>query len=399
MRFKPIDIKIEELKNHLSKRERIDNSRLSFIVSPYRISPLGAHIDHQGGPVLGMTIDAATVMAYFSVPEPRIRLYSMNYPGITEFNLDNIKRTGRDDWGRYIRGGAAILLEHTELKNGFVGVVRGDLPASGLSSSASLGICSLWALAGVNGLELSPSEYVELDRRIENDYLGLQNGILDQSSIAYGRKDSLLHIDTISGEVESHPARDRGNDYKILILYSGTKRELTSSGFNARVKECKEAAMLLGMMGRVESPEKLADIPHEVFEQNSKRLPDLLLRRARHFFTEVKRVGLGLGAWDCGDYEGFGRLMNESCRSSLDDYEAGSEELSSIHKLMSEHDLVYGSRFSGGGYGGSVVALVHPDFSDSDASSILESYVRKFPEYEGDAAVYFAVSDDGVRFI
>lgn len=399
MEFISLNDQIQELIAYLKRREKFDDSSLNIAVSPYRISPLGAHIDHQGGPVLGMTINARTVLAFIPVKEERIRIYSMNYPGVTEFGIDNIKAPRRDDWGRYAMGAAKVLREYGDVECGFTGAVSGTLPESGLSSSASAGLAYLNALAHVNGIELSGEDYIELDRRIENDYLRLQNGILDQTSIVHGKRDTLLYIDTRTGNTESYPKPEKGADFRILIAYSGIPRELTSSGFNKRVEECTKAAGFLGIMGGVRSARFLSDVPASVFREDSERLPDELRRRAAHYYGEAERVQRGVEAWNAGDIEEFGALMNASCESSFSNYECGSPELKTLQQIISSTEGVYGSRLNGGGYGGSLTAFVRAGFTEDSAACILKRYVNEYPETEGRAAVYFAESDDGMRLL
>jgi galactokinase/galacturonokinase len=399
MQFPSLTQQKEELVIHLKKRERFAEGQLGFVVSPYRISPLGAHIDHQGGPVLGMTIDAYTLLAFMPREEPRIRLYTMNYPGVLEFDLERIRATRKDDWGRYAKGAAHVLGQRERIGCGFTGAVRGTLPASGLSSSASVGLAYLHALAKVNNLQLSPSDFVELDRRLENEYLGLKNGILDQSTITHGRKNCLLHINTITGEVDFFPQPDCNEDIGILVVYSGFSRELTGSGFNTRVEECGKAAILLGMMGGMRSARILSDVSPDIFHTKSRKLPDDLRRRASHYYSEVERVAAGVNAWKEGDWKVFGKLMNESCISSLENYESGSPALQELQEIVSNARGVYGSRFSGGGYGGCVIGLVKSDIAEDSATEIYEKYINQYPEVREHAAVYLANTDDGVRFL
>ncbi len=399
MQFPSLSRQRDELVAHFKKRERVAVDDLSFVVSPYRISPLGAHIDHQGGPVLGMTIDAHTLLAFIPNEEPRIRLYSMNYPGVVEFSLEKIRTSKKDDWERYAKGAAKIICERGQIDRGLIGAVSGALPASGLSSSASIGLAYLHALAKVNDLELGADDYVELDRRLENDYLKLKNGILDQMTIIHGRKDHLLHINTVTRDVELFPKPDTKADSRILIAYSGFSRELTGSGFNTRVEECCNAAMLLGIMGGIRTAKILSDVPADVFHTKSKKLPEDLKRRASHYYSEVERVTTGIVAWNDGDWETFGQLMNESCRSSLENYESGSHALQKLHEIVSVTQGVYGSRFSGGGYGGCVIGFVESDLAEEVAMKTYEKYINVFPEVKGSAAVYLANSDDGVRFL
>ena len=399
MEFSTLEKQAEETAAYLKRRESFDESQLGIVVSPYRISPLGAHIDHQGGPVLGMTINARTVLAFIPNVDKRVRLYSMNYPGVSEFSIDNIKSPARDDWGRYAMGAAKALDEYRGAVRGFTGVLSGSLPSSGLSSSASSGLAYLYALACVNDLELKPEEYVELDRRIENDYLRLSNGILDQTSIVYGKKDTLLYIDTATGHTASYPRPGYGDGFKMLVVYSGIPRDLTASGFNTRVEECRKAAGLLGIMGGLRSAKNLSYIPEVVFREKSAKLPADLRRRALHYFTEVERVTMGVAAWNVGDMKTFGRLMNESCESSFMNYDIGCPELISLHEIISSTEGVYGSRLNGGGYGGSVTAFVRTDFSQDSAAEMLDRYKARHPEPGLSAKVYFAESDEGLRLL
>ncbi len=399
MEFLPLQDQVEKLVEYLKKREKFADSKLRIATSPYRISPLGAHIDHQGGPVLGMTVNARTLLAFVPNHERKIRLYSMNFPGVVEFSLDYIKTPRRDDWGRYAMGAAKVIQEHMPLERGFTGAITGSLPASGLSSSASVGLAYLKALAYVNNCNLSSEDYVVLDSGIENEYLKLQNGILDQSSIVYGKQNSMLYINTISAEVTAYPKPESGEDFKILILYSGLTRELTSSGFNERVEACKRTAGLLGLMGGLKSPSVLSDIPLDVYETEKKRLPEDLKHWAIHYFSEVGRVNEGINAWDTGELEKFGNLMNESSKSTLENYETGSMEIKRLFEITSSQEGVYGTAINGGGYGGCVVAFVNNEFPENSASDILYSYTKEFPDLNEKAAVYFAETDDGLRLL
>lgn len=399
MEFITLEKQTEETAAYLKRRESFSESGLKVVVSPYRISPLGAHIDHQGGPVLGMTVGARTVLAFIPAGDKRMRLYSMNYPGVSEFDIDGIKSPGRDDWGRYAMGAAKALGEHRSIRTGFTGILSGTLPSAGLGSSASSGLACLKALACANELVLGPEEYIELERRIENDYLRLSNGIADQSSIVYGRKDSLLYIDTVTGHTAAYPRPKNREDFKILIVYSGIPRALASSGFNTRVEECRKAAGLLGIMGGLRSAKTLSYIPETVFREKSSRLPEELRRRAEHFFTESGRVTMGVAAWQRGDINAFGRLMNESSESSFVNFGVGRPELESLHEIISSTSGVYGSGLNGRGYGGSVTAFVTREFTEDSAAGILERYKERHPETGMNAAAYFAESDDGIRLI
>ena len=399
MDFPNIEDRISEVIEYLRKREKFADKDLNIICSPYRISPLGAHIDHQGGPVLGMTINAGSLLAFIPNNERKIRLYSSNYPGIAEFSVDNIRTPRKDDWGRYAMGTAKVIQEHYSIQQGFTGVISGSLPASGLSSSASVALAYLRALSYLNNCYTSKEKLVDLDTTIENKYLKLQNGILDQSSIVYGKKNCMLYIDTISKTVSQHPKPRVDENFKILILYTGVSRELTTSGFNSRVEACKKTAGILGLMGGLKSPALLSDIPQEVYFAQQKRLPKELQPWAAHYFSEVARVEQGIKAWDNGNWNEFGHLMNESSRSTLQNYESESAHSKFLFELTCNFEGVYGAAINGGGYGGCVVAFVSEDFTQLSALEILANYTSKFPEHRELAKVCFADSDEGLRMI
>jgi galactokinase/galacturonokinase len=231
-----------------------------------------------------------------------------------------------------------------------------------------VGLAYLTALADVNQLELSSEQLVLLDYELEHAELGLQNGLLDPLTIVHGKKDALLLIDTLTPSVTPIPDPPLSNAAWI-VAYSGVSRELTKSGFNVRVEECRQAASRLK-----EGAHILAEVPRELFDETKMSLPENLRKRAEHFFTESERVEQGAEAWRSSDLERFGRLMNESCASSISNYESGSEILIELHELVSRTKGVYGSRFSGGGYGGCVVALAQGELAGSACSEISDAF-------------------------
>jgi galacturonokinase len=372
---------------------------IHVIASPYRICPLGAHIDHQGGPVLGMTINAYTLMAFVATSDRIARLHSRNYPGRVEFALDRIPETTGSFWGVYARAAALALKEDFALEHGVIGLLDGMLPGCGLSSSASVLLAYLLAFARVNDIKLQPWDFVRLTRRAENKYIGLNNGILDQTSIVFGRRSHLLHIDTKAETVRELPDVLEESHYRILVAYSGYSRELTTTGYNSRVQECREAAAQLARMEGLEPVQTLSDVSQETFERYGHQLAPHLGRRARHYFSEVQRVHQGLEAWQKGAIEEFGQLMLASCQSSIEQYECGSPAIHDLQQIVSAADGVYGSRYSGGGFGGCVIGFVKPTHAAVAAEDIQEAYRKQHPEVADQAAVYLAETADGANFL
>ncbi|MBW1864974.1 MAG: hypothetical protein JRI64_04935 [Deltaproteobacteria bacterium] len=227
----------------------------------------------------------------------------------------------------------------------------------------------------------------------------MSNGILDQTSIVFGRKDHLLHIDTQDRSVTSYKATETQGTYQTLIAYSGFSRELTTTGYNSRVNECRKAARLLSDLDKGPPVDKLGDISEHVFQRYGEKLPSHLYRRATHFFNEVARVRDGLDAWRQGRIETFGRLMFESCRSSIEQYECGSQPIHDLQQIVSQTEGIVGSRFSGGGFGGCVIGFVEASKAEEAAHNIRVTYQKRHPEAADQAAVYLAYSEDGVRFL
>jgi len=353
---------------------------MKSIFSPYRICPIGAHVDHQGGMVLGRTLNIGTTLDYEPLDSNEIRITSDQF-GEAIFFIDEIDHA---HWVRYAQAAANVL----NPKRGMKAYVYGSLIGSGLSSSASVGLAYLKALADVNDIELTAKQLVQLDFQLEHDQLGLQNGLLDPMAIVYGKKDALLLMDTVTGSVI--PIFDTpSSDAAWIVAYSGISRELTKSGFNVRVAECHDAAALLKDGAHI-----LGDVPHELFEEKKNTLPENLRKRSTHFFTETERVRQGAELWQGANLAQFGQLMNQSCESSIRNYESGSDVLIQLHEIASSTTGIYGSRFSGGGFGGCVVALAERDLAQSACEEITSRFSAIHPELR--SKIFVAEMGDGI---
>ena len=188
--------------------------------------------------------------------------------------------------------------------------------------------------------------------------------------------------------------------FAILVAFSGVRQALTSTGYNSRVSECTQAASrLLKAAGRADDPPLLGNISPDEYKRHEGVLSGASAKRARHFFTECERVRQGITAWESGDLPGFGRLMSESGRSSVVNYECGSEPLIDLYNVLCEQDGVYGARFSGAGFRGCCIALVTPGMAEQVREDVTVTYAKRHPDLAKDAPCFICESDNGARFV
>lgn len=373
------------------------------IFSPYRVCPLGAHVDHQHGLVTGFAIDKG-VDLWFNIREDgQVKLSSMTFEGDVSFDIGQRSQVKEHHWGDYARGAKYALKKRFELTHGIEGVIKGSLPVGGLSSSAAVLIAYVMAFAKANGITLQPFEVVTIASEAEREYIGLNNGLLDQACIALGRKDGLLFLDCDSNEWRIIRRNPNMPDFSIGIFFSGLTRSLVNSDYNLRVYECKTAAW--NMLAYLDQPLKtfdktfLRDIPKATFDKTRIAMPARFARRAEHFYSEYRRVRQGVTAWETGNMKLFGKLSFDSCESSIHNYECGSPELIAIYEIMRSLPGVYGGRFSGAGFKGACIALVDPACQESIEQELTRRYLEQFPEYESTFQVFWVQPDDGARFI
>jgi galactokinase len=379
--------RIEVLIARLQRQHQVDPVTICVVKAPLRICPLGAHIDHQLGLVTGMTIDQSLLMAFAPTTDGSIHVESEDFEPPVSFGLDKVPPYAPRDWGNYIRGAVLALQQQYQLKHGLVGVVGGEMPIGGLSSSAAVTITYLLALEAVNGLDVSPKENVGLVRFTENQYIGLNNGILDQSVILFSQHDHLTFIDCENVAVNQVSSPLRAGDYEILVVYSGVTQGLVGTDYNSRVAECQEAArLLLTYAGNNPDPDaRLRHIEPDIFAAEGHRLPLNPQRRATHYFGEMQRVMDGIKAWQNGDLNRLGTLISESGESSIKNYECGSPQLITLYEILRDTPGVYGTRFSGAGFRGCCIALIDP----SARETVAEAIHRRYPvEHPDEAALY-----------
>ena len=369
--------------------------------TPYRVCPVGAHVDHQLGKITGFAINKGIHIAYGPKKNGVVEIQSLQFPKRAQWHVASTPEGPEGDWADHLRGATISLYARYNLKVGLCAVIDGELPIGGLSSSAAVIITFLSALCALNDISLAPQELIEIAKEAENKYVGVACGKLDQSCEVYCKKEHLLYLDTRDDSYELIPQSPQMKPYKFAIFYSGLERSLAGSAYNMRVDECRSAAYALkayaGMPYGKFADTQLRDVPEAVFLQYKDRLPENWRKRAEHCYGEFDRVEKAVQAWRRGDIEAYGKLSFESGYSSIHSWETGSPELIKLYEIMTETKGIYGGRFSGAGFKGCCLAIIDPKYEESIVETVTREYLKAFPQMEGKYSVHICESADGVK--
>lgn len=363
---------------------------------PYRVCPLGAHIDHQKGIVTGFALDKGVEIAFAPSESSTVRIASLNFEGEGEFSLDlPLKRGG--EWFDYAKAAAfALKANGYTAENGFFAVIDGELSAGGLSSSAAVIISYLKALCKVNGICFTDEELIFLAHYAETEFIGLNCGTLDQSCEVLCRKNSLLVLDTSDSSYRNIFCPDSMPKFEIAVFFSGLTRSLVSSNYNLRTEELKNSVKSLKAYANIECKQDvLREIPYEVYLSYRDRLPENQRKRCEHYYSEMQRVQSGVEMFKNGDIAAFGQCIFESGQSSIENYEAGSPELTALYKIIRNTDGIYGGRFSGAGFKGCCMAVINPGRKEEIRQTVTEQYTKLFSNLKNNFSVHFCKTSDG----
>lgn len=377
--------------------------KLYQVFSPYRVCPLGAHVDHQHGLVSGFAIDKGVELIFSPSNKSKVEMRSLTFQGEVTLDVKEPIEPKKGDWGDYARGAVYALKKRFDLKRGISGVIKGSLPIGGLSSSAAVLVAYVMALAKANDISLKKMEIIKITSEAEREYVGLNNGILDQACVVLSEQDNLLYLDTDNNDYKLLPLSNNMPPFEIGIIFSGLTRTLISSDYNLRVNECKTAAwnILAFKDQKLNTMDKtfLRDIPESYYKETQDKLPKRFAKRAAHFYSECGRVRMGMDTWQKGDMKTFGKLIFDSCDSSINQYECGSAELIAIYEIMKETPGIYGGRFSGAGFKGACICLLDPTKKEEIKESVTRKYLEKFPQYGNHFEIHFCKTSPGARFI
>ncbi len=335
----------------------------TVVRSPGRVNLIGDHTDYNQGFVLPLAIDLAVRIAFRPRGDDKVRLWSERTDEWAEFSLDSLARGG--GWGAYFQGVASEMLQLGLARSGWEGAIVSDIPSgAGLSSSAALELSAAMAFVVVSELEWDAVEMALLCQRAENDWVGVNCGIMDQLVCATGEVDRSLLIDCrdLTRRAVPIPA-----DVTVVVLDTGTERRLVDSGYNERRDSCETAARLFEVPA-------LRDLDIETLESGEDRLDPVTYRRALHVVTENERTLLMSECLDQGDLVAAGELMRQSHISLRDDFEVSSDALNSMTESALLSPGCYGARMTGGGFGGSCVALVATGRIEEFRATVLKRY-------------------------
>lgn len=365
------------------------NSESEIIVrAPGRVNLIGEHTDYNDGFVLPMAIDHAVWLALRPRDDRTVRIFSLDLEVDSAFELDSL--TKGSDWIEYPKSIAYELLKAGYELKGFDAVMTGDVPrGAGLSSSAAVELAVARAFAAISGIEWDAPKMAKLSQKAENEWVGVNCGIMDQMASAACKEGHALFLDCRSLEIQ-HAPLPKG--VSIVILDTSTRRGLVGSAYNERRNQCEEAARWFGVKA-------LRDVSVEEFERKTKEekgLNEVSLKRARHIVTENARVLEAIEVMRAGNIKRLGVLFNASHDSLRDDFEVTNDALNIMVDCAREQASCYGARMTGAGFGGCAVALVKEENAAEFVTAVSAAYRHRS---NMEAAVYVCRPSEGASLV
>ena len=339
--------------------------------APGRLEILGNHTDYNEGYVLSAAVTQSTSFAMAPKEGSHCRLIDCALPGEFTIDLDNMDTPRKGDWTNYLKGALVELRRRGVGFGAFDAVLRSTVPLSaGMSSSAALEMAFCFALKTIYGIDLSKADWARVGQAVENKYMGLQSGLLDQFSSIFGKKDSLILCDFRSVEVLKNVPMPPG--YSIVVANTMVKHNLVESDYNLRRESCERARDAI----RKRYPEvrMLRDVDRNMLEACRDRMDAIDYRRALHVVGEDERVMQGVAFLEKGDIRSFGELLFLSHESSRTNFENSCPELDALVEIARTIPDCLGARLSGGGFGGITIHLVRHDAAESYCDRLKTAY-------------------------
>lgn len=360
--------------------------------SPGRVNLIGEHTDYNMGFVLPGAIDKAIYFAVSARKDKTCKLFAIDMNDVFEFDIGDFKKSGKS-WPNYLMGVVDQLKKAGYNFNGFNCVFGGDIPiGAGLSSSAAIEAGLTFALDYIYNLGISKLDIVKLAQKSENEFVGVNCGIMDQFINIFGHSGNVLRIDCRSLEYEYFPF-----DFKnvsIVLFDSRVSHSLASSEYNQRRKECAEGVAVISE--KYSHVSSLRDVSIEMLNEFKSKLDPVIFKRCKYAVEENVRLLNACNALNENDLKKFGTLMYETHDGLSKDYEVSCKELDYLVELTKDNPKVYGSRMMGGGFGGCTINLIENDSIDEIKSLVSKKYKEKF---NIDTKIYITKISSGTGII
>ncbi|MBT2733083.1 galactokinase [Carnobacterium sp. ISL-102] len=385
---------LNNLKKKFNKLFKREDSKAFF--SPGRINLIGEHTDYNGGNVFPCAITLGTYGLASKREDKLINFYSENFPelGVITIDLDNLEYDSADKWTNYPKGMLKFLKESGYLIDQGLNILYyGNIPnGAGLSSSASIELLTGFIVQTLFNLDIDRLELIKIGQRVENEFIGVNSGIMDQFAVGKGEKDAAILLDCNTLEYELIPVVLE--DHSIVIMNTKKRRELADSKYNERRSECEQA---LEELQKELSISSLGELDEHTFSEHQSILSnETILKRARHAVSENQRTLKAASALKAGKLTEFGKLMNESHISLKDDYEVTGPELDAMVQAAWEQPGVLGARMTGAGFGGCAIAIVENKTINAFIDQVGKQYQEKIGYLGG---FYIAQISDGLKIL
>jgi galactokinase len=369
-----------------------DTKGAELFFSPGRVNLIGEHTDYNGGHVFPCALTMGTYALVRKRDDNKMNFVSLNFNNaeVTTVELPELSYQKKNGWANYLIGVVwAFLGKGYKIDKGFDLAMLGNIPSgAGLSSSASIEVLMGTALKYMYDIDIDMVEIAKIGQTSENQFNGMNCGIMDQFAVAMGKKDNAIFLDTADLSYEYAPVKLK--DAKVLITNSHVKHSLVDSAYNDRRNESTAALKALQTKLNISG---LGDLTEEEFEENQYLITDeVQKKRAKHAVYENQRTIKAVNALKNNDIETFGKLMNASHISLRDDYEVSCPEVDKLVEIAWNIPGVIGSRITGGGFGGCTVSIVKNDAIENFRKEV----ISKYKEATGiDAEIYEAEIGDG----
>ena len=362
---------LSQFKEHFF--EIYDNRTKNPVIffSPGRVNLIGEHTDYNNGFVLPCALNYGTYLAIRIRTDDRLMLNTLNFDFADSLTIGNITRNEDDKWINYPLGVIKEFLDRGVRLKGLEMLYYGDIPnGAGLSSSASIEMVTAYALNTILDAGFDNVELAKLCQHAENHFVGMNCGIMDQFAVGMGEKDRAIFLNCMTLKYQPVPVELK--DYQLIIANTNKRRGLTDSKYNERRSECEKAVKYLNNKVLIDH---LSQLSIEDLHLLDETIPDEVIRkRARHVITENNRVLQAVNILEMGDIPQFGRLMNESHDSLMNDYEVTGKELDTMVYEARKIKGTVGSRMTGAGFGGCTVSIVQKQQVDDFKKMLGKAY-------------------------